>query len=79
MNPPAKAQHHIDDELFDTPAISPPGVEVDIVKVDRPTSGLHLYVPVGRIKVSSSNSFREQGHAATDFHTREKTIYNGVE
>ncbi|TSD65280.1 aldehyde dehydrogenase family protein [Aeromicrobium piscarium] len=50
-----------------------------IVKVNRPTSGLDLHVPFGGIKDSSSNTFREQGHTATQFYTWEKTTYIGVD
>lgn len=54
-------------------------VEAGVVKINRATSGLDLHVPFGGIKDSSSNTFREQGHTATDFYTWEKTIYTGVE
>ncbi len=54
-------------------------VEAGVVKVNRPTSGLDLHVPFGGIKDSSSNTFREQGHSATDFYTWEKTIYTGTD
>jgi len=54
-------------------------VQAGVVKVNRPTSGLDLHVPFGGIKDSSSNTFREQGHTATEFYTWEKTVYTGVE
>ncbi|SEB63869.1 aldehyde dehydrogenase (NAD+) [Paramicrobacterium humi] len=53
-------------------------IQAGVVKVNRPTSGLDLHVPFGGIKDSSSNTFREQGHSATDFYTWEKTVYTGV-
>lgn len=53
-------------------------VQAGVVKVNRPTSGLDLHVPFGGIKDSSSNTFREQGHSATDFYTWEKTVYTGI-
>jgi alpha-ketoglutaric semialdehyde dehydrogenase len=53
-------------------------VQAGVVKVNRPTSGLDLHVPFGGIKDSSSNTFREQGHSATDFYTWEKTLYSGT-
>ncbi|WP_298861410.1 aldehyde dehydrogenase family protein [uncultured Microbacterium sp.] len=54
-------------------------VQAGVVKVNRPTSGLDLHVPFGGIKESSSNTFREQGHNATQFYTWEKTTYTGAE
>jgi aldehyde dehydrogenase (NAD+) len=54
-------------------------VQAGVVKVNRPTSGLDLHVPFGGIKDSSSNTFREQGHTATQFYTWEKTTYIGTE
>lgn len=54
-------------------------VQAGVVKINRPTSGLDLHVPFGGIKDSSSNTFREQGHTATEFYTWEKTLYTGVE
>ncbi|MFV0426307.1 MAG: aldehyde dehydrogenase family protein [Beutenbergiaceae bacterium] len=54
-------------------------VQAGVVKVNRPTSGLDLHVPFGGIKESSSNTFREQGHTATQFYTWEKTTYTGAE
>lgn len=53
-------------------------IRAGVVKVNRPTSGLDLHVPFGGIKDSSSNTFREQGHSATDFYTWEKTVYTGI-
>lgn len=53
-------------------------IQAGVVKVNRPTSGLDLHVPFGGIKDSSSNTFREQGHSATDFYTWEKTVYTGI-
>lgn len=54
-------------------------VQAGVVKINRPTSGLDLHVPFGGIKDSSSNTFREQGHTATEFYTWEKTLYTGLE
>jgi aldehyde dehydrogenase (NAD+) len=50
-----------------------------LVKVNRPTSGLDLNAPFGGIKDSSSNSFREQGPAAIEFYTWQKSVYLGHE
>jgi len=54
-------------------------VQAGVVKVNRPTSGLDLHVPFGGIKESSSNTFREQGHTATQFYSWEKTVYVGID
>lgn len=54
-------------------------VPAGVVKVNRPTSGLDLNVPFGGVKASSTNTFREQGAAATDFYTWTKSVYMGVE
>jgi aldehyde dehydrogenase (NAD+) len=53
--------------------------QAGVVKVNRPTSGLDLHVPFGGIKESSSNTFREQGHTATQFYSWEKTVYVGAD
>lgn len=53
--------------------------QAGVVKVNRPTSGLDLHVPFGGVKESSSNTFREQGHTATQFYSWEKTVYVGVD
>lgn len=54
-------------------------VQVGVVKVNRPTTGLDLNVPFGGVKDSSSNTFREQGPYAVDFYTWGKTVYLGQE
>ena len=50
-----------------------------VIKVNRATAGLDLHVPFGGVKDSSSGTFREQGHTATQFYTWEKTVYLGAE
>lgn len=50
-------------------------VQVGIVKVNQPTTGLELQVPFGGTKASSTGTFREQGRAAIDFFTRSKSVY----
>ena len=52
-------------------------VEAGVIKVNRPTSGIDVHVPFGGIKASSYGGFREQGWRATDFSTRETSIYIG--
>jgi len=54
-------------------------VQVGVVKVNRPTTGLDLNVPFGGIKDSSTNTFREQGPHAVDFYSWTKTVYLGHE
>ena len=53
-------------------------VNVGVVKVNRPTTGLDLNVPFGGVKLSSTGTYREQGSGAVDFYTRIKTIYLGA-
>ncbi|MGI8869852.1 MAG: aldehyde dehydrogenase family protein [Mycobacteriales bacterium] len=60
------AAHHFADQ-----------VQVGVVKVNRPTTGLDLNVPFGGVKDSSTNTFREQGPNAVDFYTWTKTVYLG--
>jgi alpha-ketoglutaric semialdehyde dehydrogenase len=50
-------------------------VDVGVVKINEPTTGLALNAPFGGFKGSSANTFKEQGQAARDFYTRVKTIY----
>jgi acyl-CoA reductase-like NAD-dependent aldehyde dehydrogenase len=50
-------------------------VEAGVVKVNEPTVGLALQAPFGGFKLSSANTFKEQGQAAIEFYTRTKTIY----
>jgi alpha-ketoglutaric semialdehyde dehydrogenase len=51
--------------------------EAGIVKVNRPTTGAEPNVPFGGVKDSSTNTYREQGHAATEFFTWTKSVYAG--
>ena len=53
-------------------------VQVGVVKVNRPTTGLDLNVPFGGVKDSSTNTFREQGPGAVEFYTWSKTVYIGT-
>ncbi len=50
-------------------------VEAGVVKVNEPTTGLAVNAPFGGFKNSSANTFKEQGPAALEFYTRQKTIY----
>jgi acyl-CoA reductase-like NAD-dependent aldehyde dehydrogenase len=50
-------------------------IEAGVVKVNEPTTGLALQAPFGGFKLSSANTFKEQGPAAVDFYTRTKTVY----
>ena len=50
-------------------------IEAGVVKVNEPTTGLALQAPFGGFKMSSANTFKEQGPAAVDFYTRTKTVY----
>lgn len=52
-------------------------VDVGVVKINEPTTGLALNAPFGGFKQSSSNTFKEMGQAALEFYTRTKTIYVG--
>lgn len=52
-------------------------VNVGVVKVNRPTTGLDLNVPFGGVNDSSTNTFREQGARAMDFYTWSKSVYIG--
>jgi aldehyde dehydrogenase (NAD+) len=52
-------------------------VDVGVVKINQPTTGLALNAPFGGFKESSANTFKEMGQAALDFYTRTKTIYIG--
>ncbi|HEX3789898.1 MAG TPA: aldehyde dehydrogenase family protein [Pseudonocardiaceae bacterium] len=53
--------------------------QAGIVKVNRPTSGVDPNVPFGGVKESSTNTYREQGSAATDFYTWTKSVYLGLD
>ncbi len=50
-------------------------IEAGVVKVNEPTTGLALQAPFGGFKLSSANTFKEQGTVARDFYTRTKTVY----
>jgi alpha-ketoglutaric semialdehyde dehydrogenase len=50
-------------------------IEAGVVKVNEPTTGLALQAPFGGFKLSSANTFKEQGPAAIEFYTRTKTVY----
>ncbi len=50
-------------------------IEAGVVKVNEPTTGLALQAPFGGFKLSSANTFKEQGPAAVEFFTRTKTVY----
>ena len=52
-------------------------VDVGVVKINEPTTGLALNAPFGGFKQSSANTFKEMGQAALEFYTRTKTIYVG--
>jgi acyl-CoA reductase-like NAD-dependent aldehyde dehydrogenase len=54
-------------------------IQAGIVKVNRPTSGVDPNVPFGGVKESSTNTYREQGAAATDFYTWTKSVYLGFD
>jgi aldehyde dehydrogenase (NAD+) len=54
-------------------------IQAGIVKVNRPTSGVDPNMPFGGVKGSSTNTFREQGSAATDFYTWTKSVYLGMD
>ncbi len=53
------------------------GVEVGVVKVNKPTVGLELQAPFGAFKESGANTWKEMGEEALDFYTKEKTVYWG--
>jgi aldehyde dehydrogenase (NAD+) len=54
-------------------------IQAGIVKVNRPTSGVDPSVPFGGVKESSTNTWREQGSAATDFYTWTKSSSLGLD
>jgi aldehyde dehydrogenase (NAD+) len=54
-------------------------IQAGIVKVNRPTSGVDPNVPFGGVKESSTNTYREQGSAASDFYTWTKSVYLGMD
>ncbi len=54
-------------------------IQAGIVKVNRPTSGVDPNLPFGGVKESSTNTYREQGAAATDFYTWTKSVYFGLD
>jgi aldehyde dehydrogenase (NAD+) len=54
-------------------------IQAGIVKVNRPTSGVDPNMPFGGVKESSTNTYREQGAAATDFYTWTKSVYVGLD
>jgi alpha-ketoglutaric semialdehyde dehydrogenase len=54
-------------------------IQAGIVKVNRPTSGVDPNVPFGGVKESSTNTYREQGIAASDFYTWTKSVYLGMD
>ncbi|HVQ91196.1 MAG TPA: aldehyde dehydrogenase family protein [Mycobacteriales bacterium] len=54
-------------------------IRAGIVKVNRPTSGVDPNVPFGGVKESSTNTYREQGSAASDFFTWTKSVYLGMD
>jgi aldehyde dehydrogenase (NAD+) len=54
-------------------------VQAGIVKVNRPTSGVDPNVPFGGVKESSTNTYREQGAAASEFYTWVKSVYVGMD
>jgi alpha-ketoglutaric semialdehyde dehydrogenase len=55
------------------------GVQAGIVKVNRTTNGVDPNMPFGGVKESSTNTYREQGAAATDFYTWTKSVYFGLD
>ncbi|GAB4064767.1 aldehyde dehydrogenase family protein [Angustibacter speluncae] len=54
-------------------------IQVGVVKVNRPSSGVDLNVPFGGVKGSSNNAYREQGSQALDFYSWTKAVYLGAE
>jgi alpha-ketoglutaric semialdehyde dehydrogenase len=54
-------------------------IQAGIVKVNRPTSGVDPNTPFGGVKESSTNTYREQGAAATEFYTWTKSVYLGFD
>jgi alpha-ketoglutaric semialdehyde dehydrogenase len=51
--------------------------EAGVLKVNRGTTGNALNAPFGGLKLSSTDSIKEQGTVALDFFTRTKTVYVG--
>jgi alpha-ketoglutaric semialdehyde dehydrogenase len=54
-------------------------IHAGVVKVNRPTSGADPNVPFGGVKESSTNTYREQGGAASEFYTWTKSVYLGMD
>jgi alpha-ketoglutaric semialdehyde dehydrogenase len=50
-------------------------IQVGVVKINQPTTGLELQMPFGGIKASSAGAFKEQGRAAIEFYSRVKAVY----
>jgi aldehyde dehydrogenase (NAD+) len=51
-------------------------VEAGVVKVNQPTSGLAMNAPFGGFRLSSTQTYKEQGGPQMlHFYTREKTVY----
>jgi aldehyde dehydrogenase (NAD+) len=50
-------------------------VDAGVAKINEKTTGLELHVPFGGMKVSSSETYREQGDAGLDFYSITKTVY----
>lgn len=50
-------------------------IDAGVVKINQQTTGIAVQAPFGGFKMSSANTFKEQGRAAMDFYSRTKTVY----
>ncbi|WP_255197484.1 aldehyde dehydrogenase family protein [Halorarius litoreus] len=50
-------------------------IEAGVVKVNQATTGIEFQLPFGGMKMSSSETTKEQGRQAIDFFTHEKAVY----
>jgi alpha-ketoglutaric semialdehyde dehydrogenase len=50
-------------------------IEAGVIHINGPTTGAELHVPFGGVKRSGSAAWREQGEAARDFYTQQRTAY----
>ncbi|WP_254533192.1 aldehyde dehydrogenase family protein [Natrinema gelatinilyticum] len=50
-------------------------IEAGVVKVNQTTTGIEFQLPFGGMKMSSTETYKEQGRQAIDFFTHEKAVY----
>lgn len=50
-------------------------IEAGVVKINQTTTGVEFQLPFGGMKMSSTETYKEQGRQAIDFFTHEKAVY----